>query len=153
MLIMDECTSHLTSSVNKELNDVGTQVEIIPGGYTSKLQVMDVGINRPFKHHIRNQHDNFLISGQQKPTRVDVSNWIDNAWKNIKDISILNTWRHIGYLKKSEMNPLSFQEIEMDYEKEIQEELEEHEYELEEDYEDDLSEDGSSVLEYSTGLI
>ena len=75
------------------------------------------------------------------------------AWKNIKEVTILNTWRHIGYLKVSEMNPLCFHEIEMDYEKEIQEELEEYEYELEENDEDDQSKDDSSILEYSTGLI
>jgi DDE superfamily endonuclease len=47
-LIMDECPSHLLmSNVCKAFADCRTEVDYIPGGYTSRLQVLDVGINIP----------------------------------------------------------------------------------------------------------
>lgn len=42
-------TAHRTESVKHKLRDVGCRLAIIPGGLTSRLQPMDVGINKPFK--------------------------------------------------------------------------------------------------------
>ena len=49
LLIMDRFAGHMVESVVDALGSCGTDVEFIVGGYTSKLQVLDVGINRPFK--------------------------------------------------------------------------------------------------------
>jgi hypothetical protein len=38
-------------------------MEIIPGGYTSKLQVMDVGLNRPFKFYYQEAAFAFFDNG------------------------------------------------------------------------------------------
>jgi hypothetical protein len=41
---------------------VGQQLTtFILGGYTSKLQVMDVGVNKPFKGLVRQVYDYFMI--------------------------------------------------------------------------------------------
>lgn len=47
-LILDECRTHLTAKVKKAFEDSNTVIEFIPGGYTSELQVLDIGINKPF---------------------------------------------------------------------------------------------------------
>ena len=98
-LIMDSFKAHLVSSVSNALNDVGTSVEFIVPGCTSTLQVLDVGVNKPFKDYTRWGFEGFLRSREshkQKPSRVDVAKWIDVAWKNINVDTIRNTWRHIG---------------------------------------------------------
>jgi hypothetical protein len=41
------------------LEAMGTKILIIPNGYTGKLQVLDVGINRPFKAYSKKCFQNF----------------------------------------------------------------------------------------------
>jgi DDE superfamily endonuclease len=57
-LILDKCRTHLTLWVRNAFAACKTEIELIPGGYTSKVQPMDVGSNKPFKNNIRAQfHD------------------------------------------------------------------------------------------------
>lgn len=68
-------------------------------GYTSKLQVLDVGINKPFKDHFREKNIQFLIDRATldvKPKRQDIARWAYQAWESISQPAILNTWRHVG---------------------------------------------------------
>jgi hypothetical protein len=99
LLIVDSFKGHTTSSVFNALNDCGTGVDIIPGGYTGDVQVLDVGINKPFKNGLQPGFEMFLrnrTSSKQKPSRVEVSKWISAAWCDITPEMIINTWRHIG---------------------------------------------------------
>ena len=43
------------------IQDSGTKVDFIVSGYTNKLQVLDVGINKPFKGYIRESYQNFMM--------------------------------------------------------------------------------------------
>lgn len=45
-LIMDELSAHKTEKVLATIRACGTEIDFIPKGYTSKFQVMDVGINK-----------------------------------------------------------------------------------------------------------
>jgi DDE superfamily endonuclease len=56
-LLLDECQSHMTSAVGRAFAECNTEIDIIPGGYTSKLQAKDVGINKPFKPQCRYNFD------------------------------------------------------------------------------------------------
>jgi DDE superfamily endonuclease len=42
-----------------------TEVNYIPEGYASRLQVMDVGVNKPFKGYIKNELDDWLVANQK----------------------------------------------------------------------------------------
>jgi hypothetical protein len=42
-------------SVNNQINKLGTAVDIIPGGYTGLVQVLNKGVNKPFKGYLREQ--------------------------------------------------------------------------------------------------
>jgi hypothetical protein len=76
---------------------VGTEVDYIPGGYTCKLQMLDVGVNKPFKNNVTFEFNNWLVgSDTLKPSRQDVSQWIDAAWKKVTVNSIKNSWRKVG---------------------------------------------------------
>jgi DDE superfamily endonuclease len=44
-LILDECCVHSTAAVRKYFVGCNTEVDLIPLGYTSKLKMMDIGLN------------------------------------------------------------------------------------------------------------
>ena len=96
-LLMDECTVHLMSSCLDAIQDCGTEVDFVIRGYTSKLQVLDVGINKPFKDYVRQSYEEFMVENTgRKSTCLDVAKWITSAWNKIKTASICHTWESIG---------------------------------------------------------
>lgn len=101
-LILDECRTHLTTNVKKAFELLNTEVEYIPGGYTSKLQVLDVGINKPFKNYMRYEFDCWMTTttNNYKPQRSNVAEWILTAWNKVTSSTITNTWNKIGFLKE-----------------------------------------------------
>ena len=103
-LIMDHCRVHLTNSVMTQLQDVGTEVDFILPGYTAKLQVLDVGINKPFKDYHKSEYEKFMIDnpGNKMPSRLDVAHMVDASWKIITKETITNTWRTIGFVNENQ---------------------------------------------------
>ena len=85
-LIMDEYAEHKCSEYVQQIQSYRTDVGFILGGYTGKLKLVDVGINRPFKAYVRNKYEQFMVSKttQKKPTRLDVAAWIAYAWRQIR---------------------------------------------------------------------
>ena len=61
LLILDSAGAYLTSDVRRALADLNTVLVIIPGGYTSKLQPMDVGANKPWKDRVRGAVEDWLF--------------------------------------------------------------------------------------------
>jgi transposase-like protein len=105
MLILDEFAAHMTKEVRKRIADCGTHLEFIPGGYTSRLQVMDVGLNKPFKDSIRDQYDMwFLSANDTKPQRTEVATWIANSWDQLRVSTIIRTWQKVGIFTREESN-------------------------------------------------
>ena len=51
-LIMDEYTVHLMKSCLNAIQDCKTEVDFVIQGYMSKLQVLDVGINKPYRDYV-----------------------------------------------------------------------------------------------------
>jgi len=96
-LLMDECTVHLRSTCLQEIQNCSTEVDFIIGGYTSQLQILDVGINAPFKSYVKAGYETWMATNiGGKVTRVDVANWISSAWDTISKESIVYTWNSIG---------------------------------------------------------
>jgi transposase-like protein len=99
LLLMDSFSAHLTTKVSRALAMVNTELEIIPGGYTSKLQPMDVGVNKPFKNYICNNYIDWMKdNGNAKPTREIVAKWISEAWDRLTPTICTNSFRGAGYL-------------------------------------------------------
>jgi hypothetical protein len=95
-LLLDEFAAHMTTAVREALADCDTEVDFVLGGYTSKLQVMDVGLNRPFKDSIRQEFEAFMVQSESgKPHRRDVAKWIWEAWESIGYDPIVNTWNKV----------------------------------------------------------
>ncbi|KAF0703553.1 hypothetical protein AaE_015316 [Aphanomyces astaci] len=103
VLLLDDYKCHKQPSFTRKVAKVGTELEIIPGGYTCVLQPLDVGINKPFKDNIRHQY--MLWAATQmvgnsvvaSPSREVILEWIRKAWSEITVETILNAWRKCGY--------------------------------------------------------
>src|ERR1700684_3367412 len=52
MLVYDSFRGHIVNSVKNQLVEKNTNIAIIPGGCTSKLQPLDVAINKSFKSKV-----------------------------------------------------------------------------------------------------
>ena len=54
---MDEFKVHLMVPSLNVIQDCGTALAYICDGYTSKLQVLDIGVNKPFKGLVRDAYE------------------------------------------------------------------------------------------------
>jgi DDE superfamily endonuclease len=112
-LLLDEYKCHMQKSFVNSINDLGTEVDFIPGGYTCMLQPCDVGINKPLKNSFTNQYMKWTIDKYKDlgpgekvkaPSRKEVADWITKAWEGITSETIQKTYKHIGYETKKERN-------------------------------------------------
>ena len=55
ILFLDSYRCHMMASVVEAVQELGVEVEHIPGGCTGLCQPVDVGVNKPFKNRLRNQ--------------------------------------------------------------------------------------------------
>jgi DDE superfamily endonuclease len=96
-LLLDACTSHLTTALKEAFDGCNTEVDIIPKGYTFNIQPMEVGINKPVKNYINHQCDEMLVASIGELTkRQDVSWWIWNGWSQLHSTIVQNAWRGCG---------------------------------------------------------
>jgi hypothetical protein len=102
ILILDEFAGHMTSEVRDCVSSIGAHLIFIPGGYTWKLQPMDIGLNKPFKDKVRDLYDDWAYENNHdaKPTREAVSSWNKRGWEQgVKYSTIIKTWEKIGVLQ------------------------------------------------------
>jgi DDE superfamily endonuclease len=99
-LLLDVLKSHMTTAVAKAFADCNTEIDFLPDGYTSVLQPMDVGLNKPFKQYCRNCFEEWITSEgyKNRPHRRDASAWIASAWEDVRENTICKTWKKIGYV-------------------------------------------------------
>jgi DDE superfamily endonuclease len=83
----------------QKIEDLGVEVEHIPGGCTSLCQPIDVGIGKPYKNRMKNQWENWMIDvGVQMaittpPTRQQFANWCIDSLGSIGTQIVHNSWR------------------------------------------------------------
>ncbi len=103
ILILDMYRCHMMPSVVQMIQELGVEVQHIPGGCTSLCQPVDVGFNKPFKDRMRRQWLNWMINEgiihgtTCPPARLDVAKWVHNAMLEMKGECqiIRNAWnRH-----------------------------------------------------------
>ncbi|KAK9404800.1 hypothetical protein NXF25_009627 [Crotalus adamanteus] len=61
--------AHLTPSTKQRLARIKTDAAVIPAGLTSLVQPLDVCLNKPFKDRIREQCNEWLVSGEKSFTK------------------------------------------------------------------------------------
>ena len=68
LLIWDSFQAHRVDSVKRAVRQTNTDIAVISGGLTSILQPLDVFLNKPFKDHLRELWNNWMIEGQKSFT-------------------------------------------------------------------------------------
>ncbi len=96
ILVIDSHRAHISQKATAALNETGALVKIIPGGYTSTLQPLDVGVNKPFRVHLTDAFEAHMRRGAAPITRGIVARWVLQAFTNVSQATITNSWRHIG---------------------------------------------------------
>ena len=62
ILFWDAYRCHMMNSVVNAIQDLGGEVEHIPGGCTSLCQPVDIGISKPFKAFLRKAWEKWMIN-------------------------------------------------------------------------------------------
>jgi transposase-like protein len=97
LLILDSFTGHKTDTVKKRFREKKTDLAVIPGGLTSKLQPLDVSLNKPFKAKVRNLYNHWMSeaikeytpSGKiKRPSYSLVATWVKESWEAM-DINMI----------------------------------------------------------------
>lgn len=103
-LIIDEFRCHVQESFVDLLGSMGTDINIIPGGYTCRLQVLDVGINKPIKNFIDQRYVEWAAENLSQlpdgetvpaPSRELISKWLNDAWVALPDTTIRRTFARV----------------------------------------------------------
>ena len=108
LLVWDAFRAHKCPAVKEMVSDrvVGnSDVAMIPGGCTSLLQPADLSWNKPFKDHLREAWDDWLINGEhtftkgknmRKPTISLMLQWIVEAWESLSTDIIIRSFKKPG---------------------------------------------------------
>jgi hypothetical protein len=100
-LLIDDYSAHKVGSVMASIKSLNSFLSVLPGGSTSQIQVLDVGVNKPFKDKFRGRwvqwmafenRDNQLVISRQMLTV-----WVKNVWEDIQAENITRTWTKIGF--------------------------------------------------------
>ena len=70
LLIYDSMCAHLTDAVKAKVKKTNSELAIIPGGLTKKLQSLDIGINRPFMVKLRVAWEHWMTDGKHTFTKT-----------------------------------------------------------------------------------
>ena len=103
LLLLDSYHCDVMTSVVNEIQELGVEVEHIPGGCTYLCQPVNIGINKPYKKHMRHQWEIWMISEgmvegtTSPPTHEQIVNWVKYANETISAMNIHNVWKHGQY--------------------------------------------------------
>lgn len=81
----------MMTSIVEQITALGVEVEHIPGGCTDLCQPVDIGVNKPFKHQIHQQWEQWMIDivGLQGEPRG-----VLHQGRTLLNEMIINSWRH-----------------------------------------------------------
>ena len=94
LLLLNSFKAHTTDADQNTLEEINTKAPVIPGGCTSKVQPLDVCVNKPFKQLLKASWAQYLkraVSSTQDGTKVktatrqEVTDWIVSAWQAMKE--------------------------------------------------------------------
>ncbi|KAJ1206561.1 hypothetical protein NDU88_001964 [Pleurodeles waltl] len=97
--------AHLTPSTKQRLARINTDAAVIPAGLTSLVQPLDVCLNKPFKDRIREQWNEWMVSGEKSFTKggnmrapqLDVlCKFVIKAWNDIDAETVIKSFKKCG---------------------------------------------------------
>ena len=112
ILVLDTLRAHQTAAVRQRIQDHAIQVLFIPGGLTGLLQPLDVGINGPLKHWLRESNAAESPDPQTSPEqrRIQLVNRLLECWNRMDTEMVMNSFNHTVIRTAEEVD--DFDEIE-----------------------------------------
>ncbi len=96
LLVMDSFKGHLTDEVKETAKELNVTRAIIPGGFTSELQPLDISVNRSFKAHLKRvfrceilKREEFEGKWIHEKSLRAVTHAVRTAWGRVKRASIV----------------------------------------------------------------
>ncbi|GET00252.1 pogo transposable element with KRAB domain [Rhizophagus clarus] len=111
--ILDSFTAHKTTTVKNRFREKHTDIAVILGGLTSRLQPLDVSLNKSFKSKVRRLYNNWMNdaikdytpSGKiKRPTYSLVANWIKENWDSMDTNMIKRSFKRKGIEEENEID-------------------------------------------------
>ena len=105
LLIMESPAAHRTDGTKQAVRDQWSQLAIVPGGLTCKMQQLDAGVNHAFRVYIREEWEKWMTAGLhqftpsgriQRATFSEVCTWVIDAWAKVKLATITNSFLRVG---------------------------------------------------------
>ena len=135
ILMLDSYAVHVMAEVISELQKLRTTVLHIPAGCTGRVQVLDVGVNKPFKVYVTRESTKWRIKPEnigKKVGREEMCSFIGSSWGQIRQDTILSTFRHCGFTCGEDGDDI----VEGEDQQEVQED-----FDSDEEYESAVSDD------------
>ena len=86
---MDKAPNHIDKEIIKELNLKKTIYSLIPPGMTRFLQPLDIGVNKPFKYHMKDEYLKYIAdSFNGNKNKIEEKFQYSNCYKNISKSDI-----------------------------------------------------------------
>ena len=94
---------HRTEGVKSAFNGV-SKLAMIPGGLTSKLQPLDISVNRSFKSNMRKRWERWMVDSIHEHTRTgklkrasykEITEWIIQSWNDVSSDCIIGGFRRM----------------------------------------------------------
>jgi hypothetical protein len=110
-MTIDEFKVQLMVTCPNAIQNTGTEVEFVIGGCTGCVQILDKGVNRPFKSYAREEFENWMLTNlsSRHPTQGEVASWVNTAWNKITEDKIKNTWKSVGHFVPGEFGDTSLE--------------------------------------------
>jgi hypothetical protein len=99
IVMMDNFGAHSTRPVLEALSEIGVMLVSLPANTTCLTQVLDVGVNAPFKAYYKNMYTAWMAEQadvlKARVSRKLCSDWMAASWEKVSRESILNTVKKI----------------------------------------------------------
>ena len=103
---LDQYCCHMMACVVNIIQDLGVQIETIPGGCTGLCQPINIWIGKPLKSRARHVWEEWAINEGvnvavlRPPLRLQLSQWINDCTQRIHESTpsiVQNSWQHGAY--------------------------------------------------------
>ncbi|KAL0278423.1 UNVERIFIED_CONTAM: hypothetical protein PYX00_000251 [Menopon gallinae] len=105
VLLLDAAIEHRAESVESCCRSMRTVPCVIPDGLSSKLQPLEISVNRSFKSNLRECWEKWMVKGfksftkngsMKRASHEEILKWIDSAWRNVPEIAVINGFKKTG---------------------------------------------------------
>ncbi len=103
VILLDAYRCHMMALVVTKISGLGIEVIHIPGKCTSLCQPLDIGVNKPFKHRVRDLWEWMMDMLDKEGEICDamrkvVAEWMAIVyWQMMRSKILKNAWQKTGY--------------------------------------------------------